>query len=55
MLRIITFVVKHLSLSGVLKDLYFYCNGSALRIILGIGTQVTFYVQDEATRFTPSI
>ena len=55
MLRVITFVVKHLNLSGILKDLYLYHNGKALTIIRGIGTQVKFYVQEEATRFTPSI
>ena len=55
MLRILAFVVKHLNLSGILKDLYFYCNGSGLTIVLSIGTQMKFYVQEEATRFTPSI
>ena len=52
-LQTIIFVVKYLS--GILKDLYFYCNRSAQTIIMGIGTQVKFYAQEEATRFTPSI
>ena len=52
MLWILTSAIKHLNLSGILRDLYFHCNGCALIIILGIGTQLKCYVQEEETRFS---